>query len=447
MAQKWNLQDIQPPERKGVKKRRSTAPTQTHSDMTKRRQQEEEPQQETDPLVSSLEVVDGNRAKRKRITIAIIVGLLVVTAGFFVSTLMSGAEITIYPKFKEVNVQATFSANTSPSQDELSYELLVLEVEGERQVAATGQEQVSERSTGNIFIYNEFSENPQRLIKNTRFESPEGLIFRIQESVEVPGFTTDDEGGIIPGVITAEVFADGTGDQYNIAPTRFTIPGLRGSDQYETMYAESIDSFNGGFEGERFIIDESELETSKQSLHTELRDTLLERLETERPAGFVLFNNAVTFAFDTLPATEYGDDLATIKERARLQVPIFKEGEFANYIAENTIAGYEGGPVMVEDMGTLMFSYTDVAVATTDIATVTSLEFDLNGNAIVVWQYDEDILKNDIVGLSKTALPTVLSGYPAIERAEAVVRPFWKQSFPNKPSEIEINRVVNGEED
>jgi hypothetical protein len=445
MTQKWNLQDIQPPDRKGGRPRKTAKPERPHSDMTRRRPKHEEREESTADYVPSLEIIDGNAARGKRIMVSVIVGLLVIAGGFLVSALMSGAEVTLYPKYKDINVQATFTAHTTPSPDELSYELLTLEAQGERQVAATGKEEVSERSTGNIFIYNAYSESTQRLIKNTRFESPEGLIYRIQESVEVPGSTTADDGSVIPGVISAEVFADGPGEQYNIGPSRFTVPGLEGSEQFEKIYAESTDSFNGGFEGEKFIIDEAELQTAKQALHSELRDALLERLQTERPAGFVLFEGAVTFVFDTLPATEYGDDLATIKERARLQVPIFEEDEFAKYLAENTIAGYEGNPVMVEDYMNIYFTYNDSATLTKDIATFTELAFDLKGNARIVWKYDENMLKSDIVGLSKTALPTVLSGYPAVERAEAVVRPFWKQSFPDKPSDIKIIRSINAE--
>lgn len=438
MTRKWNLQDIQPPDRKKPRRRsQSDDNTPRRSDMAPpqpQRHHEPEPEEE----YSAIEVTDGNKARRKRIVVSALVGLLVVSAGVFFSILMSGAEVTVYPKYKDVNVQATFTASTNPASDELSYELLTLEAEGERQVSATGREQVSERAVGEVLIYNEFSESPQRLIRNTRFESPDGLIYRIDESIEVPGMTTDAEGNIAPGVVTAEVFADGTGEQYNIEPSRFTIPGLEGTEQFERMYAESTDSFEGGFEGERFIIDDGELETAKQALHTELRNALLERLETERPAGFVLFDGAITFAFDSLPATEYGDELATIKERARLQVPIFNEAEFAAYIAENTIAGYEGRPIRMESYENIAFSYPDRAIQTTDITTIDTLEFTLSGNGRLIWNYDGPALKDDLVGLAKTALPTVLSGYPAIERAEAVVRPFWSQSFPEDASQIEI---------
>jgi len=389
-----------------------------------------------------VDIIDGRAAKKKRVITIFIVAVLILGFGFLISALISGADVTVYPKFKDATVQATFSAVKDPQVGELSYELLTLEADGERQVSATGEEQVSERATGNILIYNAFSTSPQRLIKNTRFESPDGLIYRINESVEVPGMVEDDDGSPVPGVITAKVFADGTGEQYNISPVRFTVPGLAGSDQFDTMYAESNETFTGGFEGSRFIIDEGELQTAKQALHLELRDALLEKIDEERPAGFILFEDAVTFVFDSLPSTEYGDELVTIKERARLQVPLFKETEFAAYLAENTVAGFEGLPVSLSDPFTLAFSYTEATTSVSDISLLSEIEFDLSGQTRIVWEYDEEMLQNDLVGLGKTALPNVLSGYPAIERAGAVVRPFWKRSFPDDPSEINIIKKV-----
>lgn len=440
MAQKWNLQDIRPAG--GGERRQRPAPTVRPSqDIMPRRSQEDPRKQrprEIDPDLASIDIVDGKRSKRKRILISLGIAIVIIGLGFLTNVLLGGAEITVYPKYKDITVQATFTAMKQPQAGELGYELLTFEASNERQVSATGEEEVSERATGFIFIYNEFSTTPQRLIKNTRFESPDGLIYRISESVEIPGYTNGPDGGIVPGVITAEVFADGVGEQYNIAPARFVIPGLEGSDQYESIYAESTDSFIGGFEGKRFIIDEAELQTAKQALHLELRNALLARLENEKPAGFIVYDSAVTFAFDTLPATEYGDGLATIKERARLQVPIFESGELAIFLAQNTVAGYEGDPVVIEDPYSLSFSYPSPTTTTSDIAPLTSLPFTLTGSSRIIWKFDEVKLQKDLAGLSKTALPTVLSGYPAIERAEAVVRPFWKQAFPENSDAVKI---------
>jgi hypothetical protein len=327
--------------------------------------------------------------------ISAIVAVCIIGAGIFVNMLLGGATVTVYPKMKDLSVQADITAKANPQAGELGYELLTLEATGERQVKASGTEEVEEHATGKIFVYNTGA-TPQRLIKNTRFETTDGLIFRITESIEVPPLKDGT-----PGMVAADVFADGTGEQYNIPPQRFTIPGLKDTEQFDAMYGESTTAFTGGFAGERYILDDAELAAAKDALHTELRTTLLARLKTERPAGFVAYDDAVAISFESLPATEAGDSLATIQERGRLQVPLFKEDAFAGFLAAQGMADYAGEPVKVLDPSTLQFAYTSTSTPNSDISGYPELAFTLKGPARLVWQIDEAELKDELKALRK----------------------------------------------
>jgi hypothetical protein len=295
-----------------------------------------------------------------------------------------------------------------PQTDELTYEIMTLEAEGERQVTATGQEATQSQAEGTILIYNEEQADPVRLVTNTRFETSDGLIFKIKDSAVVPGYTEGNDGQRVPGVITAEVFADEVGEQYNVQPTKFTIPGFKGEPEYETVYAESVEPMTGGFDGMKFIIDEDELKTSQQALRTELRDSLLNRIEAEKPAGFLVFTGSVSFTYVTLPSVEYGDNLATIKEKVLMRIPLFKEDTFSEYIAEATIPGYEGGEIRITDHTSIDFKYENATTSASDISQLEVLQFNLIGKPQMVWEYDEGKLKTDLLNANKTALPSVL---------------------------------------
>ncbi|MEL6806044.1 MAG: hypothetical protein AAFO91_19980, partial [Bacteroidota bacterium] len=71
------------------------------------------------------------------------------------------------------------------------------------------------------------------------------------------------------------------------------------------------------------------------------------------------------------------------------------------------------------------------------------ISFELVGKPELVWTYDTEKLKADLLNAPKTALTTILGGYPAIEKAEAVVKPFWKRTFPAELDDIEIIEVIN----
>ena len=432
MDKKWNLQDIKPAT--PIRKRRQQA-------NPKSRAQEIVP--ESAPEDEAVDLRNKNSATKKRshLVIAFAIFLIIVGAGVLVSYLMAGAEITVYPKHRTPTINATFEAYRTPQVDELSYEILTLEADGERQVSATGQAEVDEQATGVLTIYNETT-NAERLIKNTRFESPDGLIFRTTESVVVPGAVENGKGELVPGQIQAEVFAVEPGEEYNLAAgTRFSIPGFAEggfSELFENLYAVNESSITGGFSGVQFILDEAELKTATEALHTELREALLARVGTERPAGFVFFPSAVTFTYESQPAVEYGDELATIRKKAILRVPLFAESEFAAYLATASIPSYEGESVRIDDIGVMTFSYTSATTTNANISNFESLSFELVGRPHIVWTFDKNQLKADLVGAPKTAPNTIISGYPGIQKVKAVIRPFWRQSFPADADEITI---------
>ena len=382
------------------------------------------------------------RGRRKLLFLSLFV-LILAGIGFLSTLFFKGAELIVYPKLKEVTVQATFTAFKAPEAGALGYELLTLEETGERTIAATGVEKVSDQARGEITLYNSFSTEPQRLIKNTRFESPDGKIFKIQDSVTVPGYTTDTGGGKAPGATTAKVFADTAGDAYNIGPAHFTIPGLKDTPQFDTMYAESKAPMQGGFVGDKLIVEPTELIKVQEAVRAELTDRLLGRMRTERPAGFELYESAARVRFESLPSVDAGEKQATLREKAVLEAPLFAEDDFARYLAKNTVVEYKDEPVRLDNPQSLTFSY--VAATSSDAAPRwDKIDFTLSGNAKIVWTYDTEKLRSDIAGAAKADVSSILLSYqPAIERATAIMRPFWKRSFPDNPEKIKIVEMLD----
>ena len=112
-------------------------------------------------------------------------------------------------------------------------------------------EQAEAQATGTVTIYNSWSEN-QPLMATTRLLTPDGVLFRIKERVDVPA------GGKIENV---EVYADQPGTSGNIGPTSFTIPGLWQGLQ-EKIYAENSEPMTGGLRETKFITQKIISETS-----------------------------------------------------------------------------------------------------------------------------------------------------------------------------------------
>jgi hypothetical protein len=258
----------------------------------------------------------------------------------------------------------------------------------------------------------------------------------------VPGAVSDGSGASVPGTIQAEVFAEEAGEEYNLpAGTEFDIPGFSEggfTELYNAISARNPNQFTGGFSGPQFQIDEGELSTARQALQIELRDNLLTRIDKEKPAEFVAFRDAVAITYNQLPAVEYGQDLVTIKEQAILQIPLFQEIELGSFIAEETVATYDGGDVRIDDASLLTFSYTNPTTSASVIANEPALEFRLTGKPLLIWEYDAEKLTTDIAGLPKTAINNAITEYGGIRAAKVHITPFWQRTFPEDNEEIVV---------
>ncbi len=478
MTQKWNLQDIRPTSssKPALDRRPSVEGDQRRVRMEGRRSDDgstaipvraeraerpldmssERPTRVREPEIAPthfaeedederIPVVDGNKRSQRHwvIGVGVFVGITVI--GIVISTLTGGATLTLHPKEREINVNAEFTAYKEQRVGELSYEILTLEATSERQVEANGQEEVKVQATGEIEI-TKTTPGAERLIKNTRFATLDGLVFRIEESVVVPGAVTGSDGKSVPGTIRAKVFADEAGEKYNLkAGTKLVVPGFKEGDYmdlYNAITATNANEFTNGFAGQKFIINDEQLATARQSLQTELRNTLLERSTKERPAGVTTFPGAIAITYTELPAVQYGDNLVTIKEQATLQMPIFSSKDFASFIASETIVGYDGSPVRIVSTDALTFSYSDATTSQSVLANLDSLSFKITGTPHVVWTYDEGKLKLDLLGKEKTAIPQVLGAYRGIEKSEVEIRPVWKRTMPENQDDITIVEVL-----
>ena len=447
MSQKWNLQDIRPADpkrRRPSQNSSSNTDTSANLNLANRPINQTSEARSSDP-VDTLIITDGNKKSRKNTVVLALVLVLFIGGIFGVSVFVTKTTLTIYPEVNTPVVNAQFVAYPERREGELSYEIMSLSENGEIQVTATGQETVTEQAKGFIEII-KTTPGTERLIKNTRFRSPDGKIFKIQESVVVPGAIKDSTGTLVPGTIRTAVFADQSGEEYNLsAETKFDVPGFKDSnltELYNAIYAVNREPFAGGFNGPRFIIDEQELAKKQQELQITLRDKLLAKLSTENPADFVAFPGAVAITYNSLPAVQHDGNLVIIREEAVLQIPLFKQNELAGYIAQETIPTYEREPVRMTNAEDLVFAYTVATTSSSNIANAAALEFTLLGKPEIVHNFDAEQLRIDLAGKPLTAITTVLTGHTGIEKAEISGKPFWRRTFPENVKEIEIIEIL-----
>lgn len=338
--------------------------------------------------------------------------------------------ITITPRVHQVTFDPSTQFTAYPSSDATAlgivYETQNLDLEESKTVAANGVEKAEDRASGTITVFNAYSDKPSRLIKNTRFESPNGLVYRIPASIEVPG-----KKGATPGQITVTVFADQAGAQYNLGPTdKFTVPGLKSTpDMYNGIYARSSAAFSGGFIGEKPAILPAALDAARAELRSILQAKVQESITGIQ--GFA-FASLAKIEYESAPTIADPAGGAKITEKAHVTIPVFPKEQFAKSIAQAVSADAAESKVSLLPQGQLT---AQVSGTLPDIGTA-PIVFGLNGSALVVWDVDADAVKQALAGKEQSAFKPIIANFLGIKDAEARP-PFWTSTFPSADS-IEV---------
>jgi hypothetical protein len=375
-----------------------------------------------------------------RYGIWLIVVVVVFCLVFGASIIFTGATVTVTPRQQIVNVNiAGLARKTLPANQAnanagtLEYDTATLGMSQTTNIPSTGVVQVQKKATGTIVVYNNFSSASQRLIKNTRFETPGGLIYRIDHSVTVPG-----KNASVPGSVETIVIADMAGENYNIGLTDFTIPGFKGDSRYTGFYARSKTPMAGGFVGTVPTASTDKLNAAYSAMEANLKNSILTKLRAETPADFVMFDSAVVSNFDRpLPIAGAGNTVA-VTEYATSTAIIFKRANFAGFVATQAIPEFDKSPVTIANMEKVSFSpQIPAAFQIGD-----PIQFGVKGSVLFVWNFDEAKLKSMLVGKPKKDVAVTLQQFSGIDKIEAVIRPFWRMSFPDDSNKISITQKV-----
>jgi hypothetical protein len=359
----------------------------------------------------------------------------VVLAGILVlSTVFHGATVTVTPRTQAVSLKDDVTAVKSSTTSGLSFQSKTIKQTGSVQLKATGEKQVSTQASGTIVIYNNYNSTAQRLVKNTRFETPEGLIYRISDSVTVPG-----KVGSTPGTVEAVVLADEAGEKYNVGLKDFTIPGFKGDPRFNSFYAKSKPSkpLAGGFAGTVKIVAEADLLKAQADIKTKATVELLKQAEAQVPEGSVFFAGANTVSCAPLPQENVSSSEVLVKMECALSAVFFDKLALSSQLAKMRANGYQGEPIFIRDIENLTFIPRDGFDPSAE-----TVSFTVQGDSIFEWAYDEAAYKQKLAGATKADVASITQAFPTIEKVDVSIRPFWLKTFPSEVSDITVKKAL-----
>lgn len=348
---------------------------------------------------------------------------------YFVSKIFSSTTVELTLKNIELETDSVLSAEIKDAgENELHFSVMETEEQLSRTLKGTGEKEVSTKSSGTIIIYNNYSTATQTLVSGTRFETGEGLIFRVEKTINVPGIKTIS-GKKVPGSIEAIVVADKPGTAYNVDLTDFTIPGFAGSAKFNSIYARSKTAMKGGNVGKIATVDEKDLDSATKEMHQELLEKVLTKARAEVPEYFVLINGSYTTSFsENDPIPDNGS--AKITSKVKLKAYLFEKEELLSVLAKNKSLELIPG-----EKTSLDFSNVTVSnISELGNKITFKIQGKLTGNYIV----DEGKLKESLKGKKKKDVQIIFEGFKSIERAKVIIKPFWTSTVPNSVEKINI---------
>ncbi len=366
----------------------------------------------------------------------IALGLLILGARSLLNK-FSSVSVEVTPKQEFIDVDITLGASTEPKTGELGLEVMRMNYEEKEIIQPTGKKQVSKKAGGQIIIYNAYSSQPQTLIATTRFETPDGKIYRLNKSITVPGAKIEG-GKITASEIEATVFADQPGIEYNIDLTDFTIPGFKDPEKREKIYGRSKTKMEGGFVGEAAVLTESDIANLKNSLKEKVRNYLLKMGVNPKPDNFLLYDEAKQIVFDEQKNGPKPGDIANqleLKESAVLFGFLLKKSDLYGALAGKYLNANDANQVEIVNVDKLSFELKNFSAK--------NIIFNLKGQAHFSWKIDEASLKNDLIK-EKDKPDNALIKYPAITKAKIIFSPSWWSYLPEDPSRIKIIPILIG---
>ncbi len=370
-----------------------------------------------------------------------LIGVLVIAfllAGFVFGKVLPKADILIHP----VRQTASFNVEILVDKEAVGVdiekgvipgEVFTAEKNATQEFSSTGLEDVKRKARGKIVIFNNYSSSPQIFIPS-RFQSDDGKIFWTTKNIKVPGAVVEG-GQTTPGSVEIEVIADEAGEEYNIKPTNFRMPALKGTERYDGIYAVSESSMEGGLTGQAVVVSEEDLNNAFETLKIKIAPDL-KKFKEGLPDGLVLwdetYNEEVAEKIADREVGEPAENFtASVKMVARAVT--FKEEHLEKLLNEEINSRLSEDQIIMPKSKEITFLKPPVVDYQRGNISVT-----LHIKVDVIKNIDTSAFRGAILKKNKEEIKQILPSFKGIERVEIKFWPFWVKSVPKNSDRVNV---------
>lgn len=390
-----------------------------------------------------------------------LVGVSVLVLGIIIYVALPGATVSIEPASSVLTKAVNITLQNNPT-DVNALKSYPLEADTELTISHHASGIVSEGAdaSGYLTIINTTSQE-WPLVATTRFQTEDGLIFRIQEDVTVPAATTGAHGSVEAFVVADDTDANGTaiGERGNIGPSHFVLPGLREDSQNE-LYADSYDYMTGGETVVSALVTEDDIVAARDKLESQLEEKVLSALRKEALSE----SNTSGVTLDLLE-----DSDVLIYGTASIDMPYELVGQ---EMEEFDISGNMSISGVAYDQDALLLILKSAIMAGTtpgkqlirieeDSVSTSVLESEPASNyykftaqiqGVEEYEIDPELeggstlskkIKEHIAGKTVEEAESYVQNLPEVNSVDIKLWPTWSPTIPTLPENIKIKSVSN----
>lgn len=303
----------------------------------------------------------------------------------------------------------------------------------EMKFAASGTKKTAVKATGILTVFNAFSAEPQALVATTRFETPDGKIFRLDDKVIVPSARVAG-GKITPSSVDVTVTAAEAGETYNVPPiSLWRIPGFKGTPRYEGFYAKSSRPMSGGFIGEAATYADTDLKNAKTAIQKSLKDALEGYMRVTLKTNLKLLDGATSF--------EVIKEEPQLPENDPAHFSIFAEGQMKNLVFDEKTARdaliAKVRKTIDPDTRTKQFTVTYQAPTEANLS-AGKMIFTAKGDVTFESNINTASLKSKLYGFDERQFRELVFAFPGLQKANLSLWPFWVRRIPTNAEKVEV---------
>lgn len=379
---------------------------------------------------------EKKKTKRNKLLIGSLFSIVIFLSFIYFSHLFSSAEIFIQKTSQDFSFSNEVIETSQSPESVLPFTVVIVDDVHHESVVPDILNSSAQKAKGKVTIYNSHSKSRISLRKGSVLIANNNIRFITDQSVTIPGYTTDQNKQIVPGKVDVSITAQNTGSNYNIGNADLTLSNYQ--KQKDKIYARTIETISGGADQMAYGMSESLKKTISEKIDFELKKSLYIKAEAQIPDGYLLYKDAMIYSPKNLVVSGTPQTLDVSRE-ASLIVYLLKREDMEKLIKEKSKSDNIVSPqyLGLENLSVKLTSNPQNPINPENIS------LNITGNGTIVSYINTTELAKNISNINKIKASKTLSETQGILSYEINIKPSYLWVMPKNSNRIKIIDVNN----